>query len=152
MNLNKYVELKNRHQNELKQIQLIYVFNRKDLNDGLKKLGLKKTDVDKLIPLNGGCYTTIENIKKLNKLLKKQNKKLKDEIRKDKDGTDFIYDMFSYELANHEYTYTRDLSDTLNVLNISETDIKNNPNLKNGLKLAVEDALEYERKQEEYEL
>lgn len=106
--MNKYIELKNRHQNELKQVQLIYAFNRKDLNDGLKKLGLKKTD--------------------------------------------FIYDMFSYELANHEYTYTRDLSDTLNVLNISERDIKNNPNLKNGLKLAVEDALQYERKKEEYEL
>jgi hypothetical protein len=45
--------------------------------------------------------------------------------------------MFLYELANHEYTYTNDLEDTLSALDLTPDDINSNKALKKGLQKAV---------------
>ena len=44
--------------------------------------------------------------------------------------------MFDYELSNHEYSITQDVSDTLYALGISESDLNDNPLLLKGLKKA----------------
>ena len=36
----------------------------------------------------------------------------------------FLYDMFDYELGNHEYCITWDVSDTLEALGITEKEIE----------------------------
>lgn len=58
-------------------------------------------------------------------------------IDNDPDGTNFIYEMFYYELCNHEFDYTRELDDTLYSLGYTLKDIQTNPKLKNGLKKAM---------------
>ena len=45
--------------------------------------------------------------------------------------------MFNYELANHEYCITWDITDTLESLGLTREDIENNKNLKNGLEKAI---------------
>jgi hypothetical protein len=45
--------------------------------------------------------------------------------------------MFSYELSNHEYIITCDVSDALAALGLTEDDVNNNPMLKEGLLKAV---------------
>jgi hypothetical protein len=47
--------------------------------------------------------------------------------------------MFRDELINHEFTYTGDLTDTLDALCITVEEINNNPCLKNGLEKAIAD-------------
>ena len=48
----------------------------------------------------------------------------------------FIYDMFLYELRNHEYQLTEDEGDALDALGLTWDDINTNPALKSGLEKA----------------
>ena len=45
----------------------------------------------------------------------------------DEDGTGFLYQMFKYELDNHEYGYTGDLEDTLDCLGLTWEELKASP-------------------------
>ena len=58
-------------------------------------------------------------------------------IQADPDGTGFIFQMFRYELANHEYSYTGDLAETLDALGITTDEVNASPALLNGLHLAA---------------
>ena len=65
------------------------------------------------------------------------DKELKKAIEDDLTGEGFIYDMFNYELSNHEYCVTYDVGDTLNALGFSIDDINNDKRLLHGLQLAT---------------
>ena len=45
--------------------------------------------------------------------------------------------MFAYELANHEYGYTYEVEDTLDVLDLTLNRVMQTPNLKAGLEKAL---------------
>ena len=62
---------------------------------------------------------------------------MKEAIAGDLEGESFIYDMFKYELANHEYGCTWELEDTIQALNLTLEEINNSQNLKAGLKKAI---------------
>ena len=47
--------------------------------------------------------------------------------------------MFLYDLNNHEYSYTGDVSETLDALRITAEEIKSNAALQAGLKKAVDE-------------
>jgi hypothetical protein len=58
-------------------------------------------------------------------------------IAEDKTGEGFIYEMFLYELDNHEYGYTGDTSDTLESLGYTAEQVLESPCLKRGIEKAV---------------
>ena len=51
---------------------------------------------------------------------------------------DFLYDAFNYELANHEFCYTDDISDALDALGLSWEQIKDDQRIMTILKRACE--------------
>jgi hypothetical protein len=50
---------------------------------------------------------------------------------------EFVFEMFNYELANHEYSYTGDLTDTLEALGLTMDIINETPNMADALKRAI---------------
>jgi len=54
-----------------------------------------------------------------------------------KNKNNFVYQMFLYELVNHEYNYTKCLDDTLRAVNITYEQLETNAVLKEGLKKAI---------------
>ena len=56
----------------------------------------------------------------------------------DPDGSGFIQAAFSYELGNHEYIVTGDLRDTLAALGFTAEQVRTDPRLTAGLKLALQ--------------
>ena len=62
---------------------------------------------------------------------------LAEAIAADATGEGFIYEMFLYELDNHEYGYTRDTEDTLDALGYTAEQVLNDPRLKRGIEKAV---------------
>lgn len=66
----------------------------------------------------------------------RHRKEFEDAVAADKTGDGFIYDMFDYELANHEYGYTRNPSDALAALGVSRKAIEKDPQLARGFKKA----------------
>lgn len=51
----------------------------------------------------------------------------------DEDGTGFLYQMFKYELDNHEYGYTGDFEDTLDSLGLTWEEVTASPRLLKAL-------------------
>lgn len=99
-----------------------FAFNDKQFRDGMKKLGLKPTDTDKIYrggiagmfyPKECGHEFHVTAEKYCNDLCA---------LRKD---DKFLYQEIYYELGNHEYGYTMDISETLDALDLSPDDVHN---------------------------
>ncbi len=137
--MNKYVELKNKLQKEFDEFPFGFAFSNEQFEKMKEELGVK--DNSELISIGAGGYIRKSDEKALDELINGKEKRIADAIAEDKTGEGFIKDMFLYELANHEYCITYDLSDTLYSLDLTMDDIKNDKRLLIGLELAKNEYL-----------
>lgn len=134
---NTYKELKEKQQKEFNKFPIMYAFSKEQFEKGMGVLGLKPTETYKVYSIGGGGFIKKTDSEAFNELVTRFDKEMKDAIANDTTGEGFIYDMFNYELANHEYGYTRELEPTLEVLGLEEDEIIASQTLKHGLKLAI---------------
>ena len=141
--MNKYREMKERHRKEISDFPMFFAFNDKQFAEGMKKLGLKPTDTKKIYRLGdtGGFYRKSDS-EMLKSMFLRHTLELDEAIADDTTGEGFIFDMFFYELANHEYCITMDYEDTLGALGLTIDQIRDNNALAAGLKLATKKYLE----------
>lgn len=143
-----YQEMKKRQQEELKKIPRKYAFSDEQFKQGMKDLGLNENDTDKIVGIGAGGFMKKTDVEAYKELQKKHFKEFWTEIAKDTVGDKFIKNMFLYELNNHEYSYTNDITDTLMSLGLSDKDIKENENLRTGLLLAEKEIIEAQDEEE----
>jgi hypothetical protein len=136
--MNKYSVLKEKHRKEINDFPLMFAFSQKQFAEGMEKLGLKETDTDQIISIGAGGYMRKSDEKAFDDILARHEAERKEAVNNDTDGTGYILDMFSYELSNHEYCYTGDISDTLDCLGYTREEIKADAKLLTGLNLAIE--------------
>lgn len=142
--MNKYIELKNKHSKEVHSFPMFFAFSDKQFEEGMKKLGLQPEDTDKIYKLGGtGGFYKKSDSEKLHDMFKRHTEEMTAAIAADQTGEGFIYDMFIYELGNHEYCITYDLEPTLDACGLTEDEVLNNPALLAGLKKAKEDYLKH---------
>ena len=144
-----YQEMKKRQEEELTKIPKKFAFTDEQFKQGMKELGLNENDTDKIVGIGAGGFMKKTDVEDYKGLQKKHFKEFWKEIVNDKVGDKFIKDMFLYELNNHEYGYTKDITDTLMSLGLSDKDIRENENLRTGLILAEKEILEAEESEEE---
>lgn len=134
---NKYKELKDKHLQEFNEFPIGFAFSDKQFKEQMEKLGLTENDTDKVVPIGASGFIRKSDVDKFNEMNARHREEEKRAIDEDTTGEGYIKDMFDYELANHEYGYTYDLTDTLDSLGLTMNDINNNENLKRGLDLAL---------------
>lgn len=135
-----YRELKQRQQEEINAFPFIWAFNEKQFAEGMRRLGLDPTaDREQIVHYAGGGYIRKSDKEALEDLFKKHRHELQEAIEADKTGDGFIFDMFSTELANHEYSYTGDVTDAVNACGLTVEQLNANPALIKGLKKAADD-------------
>lgn len=136
--MNKYAELNQRQQEEFDALPLGFAFSRKQFNEMMQEWGLDpEKDLDKLLRIPGGGYIQKKDADLLHQTTERHSAELAAAIEEDKTGEGFIYEMFLYELDNHEYGYTRDTEDTLDALGYTAEEVLNDPRLKRGIEKAV---------------
>lgn len=134
---NKYLEMKAKHEQEVNDFPMFFAFSQKQFDEGMKKLGLDPSETKKIYRLgNTGGYYRKSDSEALKEMFLRHSQEEADAIAADKTGEGFIYDMFNYELANHEYGYTRDPESTLDSLGMTMEQIEANPALLAGWKKA----------------
>ena len=134
-----YKELKDRQQAEINAFPFIWAFNENQFADGMRRLGLDPTaDRGQIVHVGGGGYIRKADKKALEDLFTKHRRELQEAIAADKTGDGFIYDMFYTELANHEYSYTGDVTDAVNACGLTVEQLNANPALIIGLKKAAD--------------
>lgn len=132
----------NRQQEEFNKFPIKFAFSDEQFKKGMNELGLNENDTEQIVATGAGGFMRKSDAEAYVQLGNKFAEELKEAIEKDITGSGFVKDMFSYELANHEYGYTRDLEDTFNTLGYTIDDINKSDKLKNGLQLALN---EYEQ-------
>ena len=127
-----------RHQQEMSNFPIFFAFNDKQFEIGMRNFGLTPDDTDKIYKLGstGGFYIKTDAAG-FREMMDKHIKEQQDAIERDTTGDGFIFDMFCYELANHEYTYTNDLTYTLEALGLTIKDFENSEPLRAGLNKAI---------------
>lgn len=131
--MNEYIELRNRQREEINAFPMFFAFSDKQFYEGMKKLGLKPTDTKKVCRLgNLGGFLRKSDTQKFHDMLARHDKEMSDAIASDTTGEGFIFDMFSYELANHEYCITYDPEPVLVACGLTAKEIQENPVLYTG--------------------
>lgn len=135
--MNAYQEMKNRQQKEFDAFPMSAAFSNQQFKDMMEKWGLTVNDTDKICSIGGGCYIRKTDKEALCALINRLNNEKENAIAADLTGDGFIFDMFVYELANHEYCITYDLEDTLDALGLTAEQINADKRLTHGLNKAI---------------
>ena len=131
--MSKYTELKAKHQAEVNAFPFGFAFNQSQFDEMMKKWGLKPTDIREILTLGGGSYVRRDDVKAMHEMFARHEAEWNIAIQDE----EFMFEMFNYELANHEYSYTGDLTDTLEALGLTMDIINETPNMADALKRAI---------------
>ncbi|MBO0385370.1 MULTISPECIES: DUF7659 family protein [Staphylococcus] len=110
---NLYVEFKERKQEKINNFDMFFAFDNKQLENGLDKLNVNKNEIVS-IGMNG--FIRKSDVQKFKNMLNN----FKEEHTKNMKNDDYVYHMFKYEMANHEYIITYDDEEILEVCNVNE--------------------------------
>jgi hypothetical protein len=133
---NLYTVLKKQQQEEINNFPMVFAFNDKQFEEAMEKLGLTKKDTDKVYSFGGGGIYRKTDSQALRDMFDKHEKEMQEAIDNDLTGDGFIYDMFDYELANHEFGYTWDSEPTLEALGLTMEEVQANEKLLRGFNKA----------------
>ena len=136
-----YKAMKDRHQSEvndfLKQFAF-FAFSKDQFAEGMKKLGLRKGQEKKLCYLGySGGYILKDHAAEFAGMMARLDQERAEAVADTETGKEYALQMFRYELANHEYTYTFDVYETIEALGYSVDDINNNDRLLEALREAA---------------
>ena len=113
--MNKYLELKNKHEKELNEFPIKFAFGNEQFKEMMKDFGLTENDTDKIVSIGFGGYVKKENLKAMEELFKSQADEMKQAFNDD----EFLESAFNYEMGNHEYIITYDKADVFRALGLS---------------------------------
>lgn len=137
--MNKYAELRQQQQEELNTLPLGFAFSNKQFDEMMKGWGLDpEKDLDKIYRIPGGGFVQKKDHAHMHEVMDRHEKEMQAAIAEDKSGDGFIYEMFLYELRNHEYGYTGDCEDTLDALGYTLEQVLSDERLKFGFEKAKE--------------
>ena len=142
--MNKYQEMKERHQKEVNEFPMAFAFSKEQFDEGMRKLGLDPSETDKVCRIPAGGFCRLDDVDRLRDMFKRHRLEIQRAIAKDSTGEGFVYDMFLTELNNHEYIVTYDYTDALDSLGMTEERVFSNKNLRHGLNMAIKAIKGYE--------
>lgn len=139
--MNPYLEMKHRHQSEINNFPFGFAFSETQFNEMMvERFGLTPEDTDKIYSIGNGGYIRKCDSDAMHEMFERHAQEREVAIRENKN--DYLYHMFNYELANHEYSYTGDLTDTLEALDLTIEEVNANPQMDEALKRAAKHQME----------
>jgi len=117
MTIETYQELKKRHSNEWSEFKYIFfAFSNEQLAEGLSKFNATAKDI---YSIGSGGFVLKSHRQELSDLMDKHVS----ELEQNKKDRKFLLESLVYELKNHEYCITYDITDALEALDLTIEDI-----------------------------
>ncbi len=134
-----YKEMKDRHQAEVNALPLAFAFSRDQYREKLAAWNITEEEAKAgaIVGIGNGGFIRSSDKDLVIGTLERIHDEEQAAIAADTTGDGYIYEMFLYELNNHEYSYTGDVDETLNALGISWEEMADKPALLNGLNKAL---------------
>lgn len=133
--MNPYLTLKEKHQKEINEFPFGFCFNDQQYNEMMANWGLTPEDTDKIYSIGGGGYIRKSDSEAMNEMFDRHEREV--EAARTENKNDYLYHMFNYELANHEYGYTYDATDTLDALGLTMEEIEADERMLEAFKRAI---------------
>lgn len=119
-----------------------FAFNDEQLEKGLQKFGIQREDMaEHFVRFTGGGFMLKSKVADYMELSNAIAKETEDAIHDAQTGPQFAYQMFYYELCNHEYSYTGDTWETLEALGMNYEEVREDPILFEALRKACKDVI-----------
>ena len=131
--MNKYRELISKHQIEVNAFPFVFAFKKDQYDIMMDKWGLKPTHRSQIIYMGGGSFIRKSDYKAMHEMFARHVAEHKAAMQDD----EYLYQMFNYELANHEYRHTQDLTYTLESLALTIDEVNADPRIADALKRAI---------------
>lgn len=137
--MNKYAELKKKHQQELEKLPMKVAFGKEQFKKMMEEWKLTTTaeDVCKIDMLIGGCYCLKKDTHLFEEHFHRTQKELEEFLKDD----DNLKSAFKYEFANHECGYTDTPQDALPSLNLTFKEVMSDKRLHKVFKRAWKEYL-----------
>lgn len=146
--MNDYKTMKEKQQKEFNAFPIKAAFSEEQFREMMTNWGLnanEKGDLAKVTNLFGGVYVQKKDLPALREISKRHKDEFEAAVAADQTGEGFIYQMFYYELCNHEYGYTGDVSEAIEALGFDTIEeVFADERLEHGLKMAARDIMESE--------
>ena len=139
--MSKYSTFKKSKQQKVDEFPMMFAFSQEQLEEGKARLGV--TDNKELLSIGAGGFIRKSDREEFDNLFIQLDKELAENLNDD----EFLYEAFLYELANHEYCYSWDLTDSLDVLGLTVEQVKADDRMYSILKKAI---VQYKEDMEEY--
>jgi len=133
-----YLELKNRQQAEIDALPMFWAFSNEQFAEALEEHAIDKSVVYRL---GRNHFCRISDVDRIYEVFNAHEQEHYKSIDSDLAGTGYIFEMFEYELNNHEYVVTNDVSDTVASLGLTKEDFEWYPQLRIGLRKAIKSVL-----------
>jgi hypothetical protein len=131
--MSRYTELKFKHQAEVDAFPLGFAFSEKQFNEMMEKWGLTPDDTDKIYHIGMGGYVRKSDAEAMHEMFDRHAAEHEAAMQDD----EYLFSMFNYELANHEFCITYDLTDTLDALGLTAKEIIKNYRMSDALYRAI---------------
>lgn len=131
----KYRELKERQQQEVNAFPMFAAFSEKQFDEGMQRLKIRSRK--NVLSIGAGVFIRKDDRAAFVAMMKRHTDEIKEACAADQTGDGFIYEMFYACLADHEYSYTRDLSDGIAATPFTLDEINANAALLHGLSKAA---------------
>ena len=136
--MNSYKKLREKQEKEINNFRMFFAFNKNQFEEGMRSIGLEPDNTGALLKMgDSGGYIRKNDRQDFSDMMERHNVEMKAAIDADPTGEGFIFDMFNYELSNHEYNYTGDLTDTLRAVGLTKAEINASAKLQHGLQKAI---------------
>ena len=115
-----YNDIKQANQERVNNFEgLFFAFSNTQLGEGLAKFGLTMEDTNQIVSIGAGGYLLKTRVKAFTEMMGQNERDLKN-LRKEKK---LLLDALVYELRNHEYCITGDMTDALDALGLKFEDV-----------------------------
>jgi hypothetical protein len=101
---------------------MFFAFSNEQFDEGLKKLGVTKEEV---YDIGLGGFIKKTSGESWYELLKRHH----EEDKEAREDDDYVHQMFSYELSNHEFCVNQDPEDTLRIVGLDWEKLQKNERL-----------------------
>jgi len=105
--MNPYTTLRQRQQEEIDNLPIGFAFSQQQFDQMMRDWRLDPNqDIDKICPIGAGGFIQKKDEEYVSNITQRHHEEQATAIAADPTGDGFIYEMFLYELSNHEYSYT----------------------------------------------
>lgn len=143
--MNEYQKMRNRQQMEFIALPLGFAFKQKQFDKMMQGWGLHlERDIEKICSIGNGGYIQKKDVALLRQTSAQHSQELAAAIEADTTGNGFIFQMFYYELVNHEYGYTGEAEEALDALGYTLEQVQANQRLRRGFERACKKIMKEE--------